>query len=222
MKDVNSSSRMSAEDRKTAIIKAALPVFAEKGFDGATTRDIAAAAGVSEALLYRHFPGKEALYTAMQHLCCQEKTESMLLLHQSEPSTATLIRIITTLITSIVKGDNNPYRPMLKRIMVQSLMTDGNFARTFYQAYIEPNLPLIERCLEAAEKAGDMVPVPVTNRHKLLFAHHLAVALSLFMLPEKPVVEYGSTPEERIKEAAWYALRGMGLKDQVLKKYLDQ
>ncbi|MEZ5896498.1 MAG: helix-turn-helix domain-containing protein [Parvularculaceae bacterium] len=43
------------------IRRAALEVFVAKGVDAATTREIAAAAGLSEGALYRHFPGKEAL-----------------------------------------------------------------------------------------------------------------------------------------------------------------
>ena len=41
-------------------------VFAAKGFDGTTTRELADAAGVSEALLFKHFPNKEALFSAMK------------------------------------------------------------------------------------------------------------------------------------------------------------
>ena len=57
--------RLSAEARKEAIVEAVRDVFAEKGFEGTTTRDLAKAAGVSEALLYKHFPSKESLYAAM-------------------------------------------------------------------------------------------------------------------------------------------------------------
>src|ERR1700747_1890747 len=65
--------KMSSEERRAAIIKAVRRVFAEKGFDGTTTRELAVAAGVSEALLFKHFPNKEALYSAMQISCCNEQ-----------------------------------------------------------------------------------------------------------------------------------------------------
>src|ERR1041385_3545198 len=57
--------RLSAEARKEAIVEAVQDLFAEKGFEGTTTRELAKAAGVSEALLYKHFPSKESLYAAM-------------------------------------------------------------------------------------------------------------------------------------------------------------
>ena len=46
---------MDAADRRTAIMVIATPLFARRGFAGTTTKEIAEAAGVSEALLFRHF-----------------------------------------------------------------------------------------------------------------------------------------------------------------------
>lgn len=50
--------------KKEEILKASLILFAAKGYDAVSVRDIAKAAGVSEAALYKHFKGKEdmALY----------------------------------------------------------------------------------------------------------------------------------------------------------------
>ena len=64
--NLKSIKKLSGNERRAAIVKAVREVFAEKGFDGTTTRELAAAAGVSEALLFKHFPNKEALYSAMQ------------------------------------------------------------------------------------------------------------------------------------------------------------
>ena len=50
------NTRLDSDERRQAIVEAAVPLFARKGFSGATTRELAEAAGVSEALLYRHFP----------------------------------------------------------------------------------------------------------------------------------------------------------------------
>jgi TetR/AcrR family transcriptional regulator len=56
---------MPASDRRTQLLDTALTVFSQKGFDGATTKEIAAAAGVTEAVIFRHFPSKQALYQAV-------------------------------------------------------------------------------------------------------------------------------------------------------------
>jgi len=56
---------MTASGRRSQLIETALNVFAQKGFNGATTKEIAALAGVTEAIIFRHFPTKQALYQAV-------------------------------------------------------------------------------------------------------------------------------------------------------------
>jgi AcrR family transcriptional regulator len=58
-------SRLTAGQRREAILASAKRVFGQAGYHEATTRDIAAAAGVSEALLYQHFAGKRQLFEAL-------------------------------------------------------------------------------------------------------------------------------------------------------------
>jgi AcrR family transcriptional regulator len=57
--------RMCADDRRLQIVQVALRLFSEHGFRGTTTKEIAQAAGVSEAIIFRHFATKEDLYTAI-------------------------------------------------------------------------------------------------------------------------------------------------------------
>lgn len=56
--------RLSADARKEQIVAAARRVFVRSGLAGARTKDIAAEAGINEALLYRHFSSKEELFEA--------------------------------------------------------------------------------------------------------------------------------------------------------------
>jgi AcrR family transcriptional regulator len=51
--------------RKGEILDAALSVFAENGYDNGSMREIAQHVGFTEPALYRHFPGKEALFLAL-------------------------------------------------------------------------------------------------------------------------------------------------------------
>ena len=59
------SPRTPGYERQASLISAAASLFAANGFTGTTTKEIAKAAGVSEALLFKHFPTKHALYTAI-------------------------------------------------------------------------------------------------------------------------------------------------------------
>jgi TetR/AcrR family transcriptional regulator len=53
------------EARRSQILEVAAGLFSQRGFAGTTTRQIAAAVGTSETVLFRHFPSKESLYTAI-------------------------------------------------------------------------------------------------------------------------------------------------------------
>ena len=57
--------RLSSQQRRSAILATAIRLFAERGFRGVTTRELAAAVGVSEPVLYQHFPSKKELYSAI-------------------------------------------------------------------------------------------------------------------------------------------------------------
>src|ERR1700758_5776936 len=92
---MKTSTKMSSEERREAIIKAVRDVFADKGFDGTTTRELANAAGVSEALIYKHFPSKASLYAAMLDACAKGPAfiefKRILAL---KPSTSTLVIMV--------------------------------------------------------------------------------------------------------------------------------
>jgi AcrR family transcriptional regulator len=69
------ASRMAGDERRMQILKLAVNLFSERGFSGTTTREIAQAAGVSEAMVFRHFATKEELYSAiLDHKACSDST----------------------------------------------------------------------------------------------------------------------------------------------------
>jgi AcrR family transcriptional regulator len=56
---------MSSDDRRAQILRTACELFAQKGFRGTTTRELASAVGVTEPVLYEHFKTKRDLYSAI-------------------------------------------------------------------------------------------------------------------------------------------------------------
>src|SRR5260370_3058520 len=62
---MSATPRLPASDRRRQLLETALDLFSRKGFEGTTTKEIAAAAGVTEAIIFRHFPNKQALYKAV-------------------------------------------------------------------------------------------------------------------------------------------------------------
>jgi AcrR family transcriptional regulator len=65
--------RLTADQRRGAILSAARHEFASRGFRGARTAAIASGAGCAEPTLYKHFPSKQALFAAV----LRDATESM-------------------------------------------------------------------------------------------------------------------------------------------------
>jgi len=56
---------MKGDKRREQILQTAVTLFSQRGFKGTTTKEIARAAGVSEAMVFRHFANKEELYGAI-------------------------------------------------------------------------------------------------------------------------------------------------------------
>src|SRR5258706_16447172 len=95
--------RMSSEERNCRILSAVRKVFAKKGLEGTTTRELAKEAGVSEALLYKHYPSKEALYKAMLSSCDSEFMGEVKKITSLEPSSSTLATLVHFMVTAMLK-----------------------------------------------------------------------------------------------------------------------
>jgi AcrR family transcriptional regulator len=105
--NIRGSSRLSSDERRQAIIEAVKRIFAEKGFEGTTTRELAKAAGISEALLYNYFPSKESLYVAMLGACAEAPVwVKWNRIRALEPSAATLVIMVHSLISQLVQGSS--------------------------------------------------------------------------------------------------------------------
>jgi AcrR family transcriptional regulator len=221
---VKAAAKLSSEERRAAIIKAVRRVFAEQGFHGTTTRELADAAGVSEALLFKHFPNKEALYLAMQLSCCASEDQGrMQRLHALEPSASTLALLVHFLVSRIINGCSvrDDEQVIQHRLMLRSLAEDGEFARLFLRRLTVHWIPKVEECLKEAAAAGEAVNGPVLPNLRGWFTHHLAVLLMLHLLPSTPVVDYGVPRDKLVEQVVWFSLRGMGLKEECIHRYYN-
>ncbi|MFE0249534.1 TetR/AcrR family transcriptional regulator [Streptomyces sp. NPDC059010] len=66
--------RMSAEERRESVIRAATAEFARGGYYGTSTEAIAKRVGVSQPYLFRLFPGKKAIFLAAAERCVEDTT----------------------------------------------------------------------------------------------------------------------------------------------------
>jgi AcrR family transcriptional regulator len=221
---MKSTAKLSCEERRAAIIKAVRRVFADKGFHGTTTRELAEAAEVSEALLFKHFPNKEALYGAMMLSCSQAKDRELAeRLKALEPSASTLVLLVHRLVSHLLAkshaGDDEEL--VHNRLMLRSMMEDGEFARLFLQKMASCWVGKVVECLQAAAAAGDAVEGPVAPNLAAWFTEHLAVMIMIRLVPETPVVHYGVSSRRLVEQAVWFALRGMGLKEEAIRRHYN-
>src|SRR5436190_5853703 len=125
------ATRLDGDERRKAIVAASVPLFARKGFAGTTTKELAETAGISEALLFRHFPSKKHLYGEILRLGC-EGDPALEQLAALEPSTATLVHMITFMVRYFLLGMAEIDRAELDsrlRLVLHSFLEDGEYAR---------------------------------------------------------------------------------------------
>jgi len=223
-KQIQLKERVSSVERRRMIIAAAVPLFAQEGFRGVTTKRLARQAGVSEALLYQHFPSKDELYAEVQRFCCNPSEELRLMLAGLKPSTQLLVQLLFFMTKAIVEhvsfGDT--IDPLFPRLMLHSLLDDGAFARAHFDHVTDRMVALIQRCIAAARAAGDLVGDEGDDDLLFWFCHHTLVAINMYQLPHVPVVAYHR--ESRLAltiPVMRYMLRGIGLTPQATKKYVD-
>ena len=211
--------RLPSGERRQAIVTAVKGAFADKGFDGTTTRELARAAGVSEALLYKHFPSKESLYVAMLEACADgpmaaEFTRVLAL----PPSTSTLVALVHFLTSHFVLCEDLQ-KTTMHRLALRSLLEDAEFVRLGAKQFGASWIRKVEACITAAVKAGDLKTTPLRGDLRAWFVHHLAFALMLHLQPKIPAVDYGIPRSALVVQAVWFLLRGMGLEDAAIRRH---
>ncbi len=217
--------RKTSEERRKAIIEAIKVVFAEKGFEKATTRELAKAAGVSEALLYKHFPSKESMYAAIhEDFIKNKKNDEIERLMKMKPSTETLVIMVYSILNHFIKEGANKdagfSTPHL--LMTRSLLEDGKFARVAYEQMLGGWVTQFVNCLKAAEKAGDLRESPVRFDLSGWFVHHIAINMMLTLYSNSPAVDYKMSGDKLVEQAVWYALQGAGLKAAAIRRYYNK
>jgi hypothetical protein len=111
---------------------------------------------------------------------------------------------------------DGPEREARQRLMVNSYLEDGAFSRRVFESVFESVFPRFKACLDAAAKAGHLVPGPVDPGNGFWFGHHVAAMVACTRLPGQPALAYRGSVEDLVGQAVWFILRGLGLKDDII------
>jgi AcrR family transcriptional regulator len=220
---MNNSARLTADERRHAIVEAATKVFAENGFHGTTTRELARAAGVSEALLYKHFPSKESLFTAILATGATGALSTVFKrIMALEPSTSTLVIMVHFMISYYAIGDaaDSPTSAM-NILQVRSLLADGEFVRLRHKRFARTWIAKFNECLKHATAAGEVNEIPLRRDLRVWFVQHLAFSLMLNLHPKTPAIDYDADRDTLIEQATWFALLGVGFREETIRRYFD-
>ncbi|HZT86987.1 MAG TPA: helix-turn-helix domain-containing protein [Stellaceae bacterium] len=214
--------RLDGDERRKAIVKAAVPLFARRGFAGTTTRELAEAASISEALLFRHFPTKEVLYREILRLGC-EGDPALERLAALVPSTATLVRMIHFMVRHFLLGVEVERVELdtRLRLVLYSCLEDGEYARQLFDTIFARVEPLFAASVDAAIAAGDMDARAVSPGNGFWFGHHVAAMVAFMLLPGRSCVPYDGPLDRLVEEASWFILKGLGLRETAIAAALD-
>jgi AcrR family transcriptional regulator len=210
---------LKAEDRRPAIAEAVMPVFARYGFTGATTKKLAEAAGVSEALLYKYFPSKEAIYQEILLLLPKRGATAFERVEALKPSTELLICWTHASAHRFLVPDGSEQQNRVRdmhRLVLNSLMEDGDFARRVFKKIAQGPLGRFQAAYEAAKSAGDVAPCGLDPTNVFWFVHNTIAMAAYTSLPVRATIDYVGTNEELVRQTVVFVLRGLGMKDRVI------
>lgn len=179
------TARISAADRKASIIRSAAAIFGEKGFSGTKTREIAARAGVSEALIFKHFPSKEDLYAAI----LTEKSPLPGLLEQIKTLAEQRkdVEVFTMIAEKVVGGAPDPN---LMRLILFSALESHELSDMFFQNHIRHFYDVLASYIEQRIEDGAFQPVPPLVAARafmgMLIYHRLLTVLFRAPLTQQP------------------------------------
>lgn len=139
---------MSSAQRREAIVDAAVQLFAQNGFRGTTTRQIAAAVGVSEPVLYMHFANKGDLYTAI----IEKLVGGCSMALPAIQAGADDREFLTSLATGMVEW--HEHDPARVRLLFYSALEGHELSDAFYSRQVVPFFEAFSRYFQQRIKEG--------------------------------------------------------------------
>lgn len=144
--------RMTGEERREQIVKVATDLFAREGFKGATTREIARRAGISEAVIFKHFAKKEDLYKAIiDSRCADTGGESRLIIMLKGKSGR---EVFTTVAVHILEEHEKD--PSFMRLLTYSALEQHSLSELFIKTRAMELLGFLEDRIQGLIREGFM------------------------------------------------------------------
>ncbi|GLB81414.1 TetR/AcrR family transcriptional regulator [Mycobacterium kiyosense] len=149
-----------AQRRREQLIEAALNVFARKGVDGTSIKDIAQAAGVAPGLLYHYFDSKEVLVAAvLAERGFLPQLRELLIEHADQPATTVLPRLIRAFDETLSANAD-----------LVSVFFSASHADAALRDFVATGKDVLASYLTSRAKAGELRPELIGAAADALFA----------------------------------------------------
>jgi AcrR family transcriptional regulator len=172
--NLSATARMTGEDRRLQILRVAMRLFSQRGFRGTTTKEIALAAGVSEAMVFRHFATKKELYNAiLDHKAC---------LHDElDPLQIVADAIRRKDDTAVFEGialdalNRHDRDPEFHRLLLHSALEEHELAQIFWEKFVKRVYRILGKYVRERQREGAMVdvqPLVIVRAFVGMIIHH--------------------------------------------------
>jgi AcrR family transcriptional regulator len=149
---------MAGGERRLQILRVAMRLFSQRGFRGTTTKEIALAAGVSEAMVFRHFATKEELYSAiLDHKACLHDT--------MDPRQVVADAIARKDDHAVFEGlalealDRHDDDPEFHRLLLHSALEEHELAQMFWEKFVTRVYRILGAYIRERQRDGAITKV---------------------------------------------------------------
>ena len=149
---------MTAEARKLQILRVAVKLFSQRGFVGTTTKEIAVAAGVSEAMVFRHYATKQELYSAiLDHKACSGDSMNP----EQMVAEALKQKDDRAVFEQLALGALNHHEedPEFQRLLLHAALEGHELAEMFFEKFIRRVYELLGGYIAERQRDGAMVKI---------------------------------------------------------------
>jgi len=195
--------RLSGEERRRQIVEAAIDLFSRKGFRGTTTRKIAEAAGISEAMIFKHFATKQELYSAI--IEAKSETEELLASAAKAASRTDDQGVFRSVGLKMMEQTERD--PSLMRLLLFSALEGHELSDIFFESRVKRLHEFLSSYIRTRIEEGGFRPVDslVAARGFIGMTIHYLLIHELFGVKRPP----RSSPEEVVQTFVSIFLKGI-------------
>ena len=144
--------RMSGEERKKKIVNSAMKIFSKKGFQGTKTKEIAKAAGVSEAMIFKYFKNKNDIYNSIIRTINSNMKDHAKEIIDMQSQVSNFPTVLKELILHVI--DHNEKDPVVIRLMLYSSLEEHKLVHDFAETHLSGERETFAKAIEKGIKTG--------------------------------------------------------------------